>query len=223
MGMARRVLVVAGVLVMLAGVVFVGVVDAAGEKVTAAGGGSGSRSWHPGGGRLPLVLFFDDGTYENGLGFSDYDGQWNVAFGGSPPSTGAVPFQVLAGFWLIYPGYPGQTQAVFNVHATANSQIFSSPAPAGTGTQSWTGTGPVINNVGGSVFAGVGGNGPSIWFIGMDTTGPAAGRQWAGGGMTGNLNYSPAYWSGIGFANNWMIRLAVDGNIPVELESFDIE
>lgn len=184
-----------------------------------------------------VVLDWDDGTFENGLGPTGghYDGQFGMRFGGAAATTGLVPFQIRGAYFRLRSGAPGATNVNINFwHPLTPSPGFpASPAPltqvpAGTTTgvtQLVTLTGPVINTANGSVFVGVGALGTTNWFIDRDSTGPDNNREFAGSSSNNTLalSYGPTTLGSIGFSGNYFVRLAVDGNVPVELESYSVD
>ena len=184
-----------------------------------------------------VTLDWDDGTFEGGLGPTGghYDGQFAMRFGGAAATTGLVPFQIRGAYFRIRSGNPGVTAVNINFwHPLTPSPGFpASPAPiaqvpAGptTGvTQQVTLTGPIINTANGSVIVGVGGLGTTSWFIDRDTDGPDNNREFAGSSSNNTLalSYGPTTLGTLGFSGNYFVRLTVDGNVPVELESYSVD
>jgi hypothetical protein len=184
-----------------------------------------------------VVLDWDDGTFEGGLGPTGghYDGQFAMRFGGAAATTGLVPFQIRGAYFRIRSGNPGVTAVNINFwHPLTPSPGFpASPAPlvqvpGGTTTgvtQQVTLTGPVINTANGSVMVGVGGLGTTSWFIDRDTDGPDNNREFAGSSSNNTLalSYSPTILGSLGFSGNYFVRLTIDGNVPVELESYSVD
>lgn len=183
------------------------------------------------------VLTWDDGSFENGLGPTGghYDGQFAMRFGGAAATSGLVPFQIRGAYFRLRAGNPGvQTVNVNFWHPLTTSGL---PANAGTPaaqvaagnstgvTQQVTLAGPTISTANGSVMVGVGGLGTTSWFIDRDTNGPDNNRDFAGSNSNNTLplSYGPGTLGGAGLSGNYFIRLMVDGNVPVELESFTID
>ncbi|MCP4250562.1 MAG: hypothetical protein GY778_26260 [bacterium] len=197
------------------------------------------KSGPTGGSPLGIVtLDWDDGTFEGGLGPTGghYDGQFAMRFGGAAATTGLVPFRIRGAYFRLRSGNPGVTNVNINFWhpLTAGPPGFpASPAPvvqvpAGTTTgvtQQVTLSGPVINTANGSVIVGVGGLGTTNWFIDRDTNGPDNNREFAGSSSNNTLalSYGPTTLGGLGFSGNYFVRLQVDGNVPVELETFTVE
>ncbi len=181
------------------------------------------------------VLSWDDGTYETGLGVSGaagYDGVVGQRFGGSPATSGVVPLGIRGAYWRMFGGFAGATQVRINFWHPLAGGFPANPTPiagvaGNTNTASTqfasTAGGPTISTANGSVIAGVNVLGVSSWFVAADNTGPFAGRG-VFAGSSGNINAPPTVgFSTIGFIANPLIRLLVDGNVPVELETFSVE
>jgi hypothetical protein len=193
-------------------------------------GQSGTKEAKP---RASTLLQFDDGSYESGWG-AFYTGQAGMRFGGSTATTQLVPFRIRGAYWRWYPLflYGLQTVNVNFWHPLTASGYPASPDPlakigaGGTGYSTayagfGTTGGPTITTGNGSVLVGIGNIATFIAFIGADTTQPAGGRQFLGYFDTESFQLGPAYFSAIGYYSDFLIRLLVDGNIPVELESFE--
>jgi hypothetical protein len=197
--------------------------------------------WNPSPDRALTLLQWDDGTFETGLGVNinaAYDGQMGMRFGGYPLTTGLVPMQIRGAYWRFYPGFGGATNININFwhplgatppqFPTGAAPILQVPGvPNTTLTQFASvsaGIGPTISTANGSVLVGVGILGQGSWFLAGDTTAPA-GRQYFGGATSSTLvwDYGAASLTGYGFALNFLIRLYVDGNIPVELQTISVE
>ena len=186
------------------------------------------------------VLSFDDGSFESGLGVAAgayFDGVVAMAFGGSPATTGAVPLAIRGAYWRMYPGFGGATQVQLNfwhpLNATA-SRLPTNPTPiyGVAGNTNTTATqfasapaGPTVSTANGSVAVGVNVLGTTSWFVAGDTNGPQASRGQFGAGST--LSVPPTIGaptlSLYVTQSNYIIRLLIDGNVPVELQSFEIE
>lgn len=183
------------------------------------------------------VLTWDDGSFENGLGPTGghYDGQFAMRFGGAAATSGLVPFQIRGAYFRLRAGNPGVTAVNVNFWHPLGTNGFptNSTAPAaqvagGTSTgvtQQVTLLGPTISTANGSVMVGVGGLGTTGWFIDRDSTGPNNNRDFAGSNSNNTLplSYGPTTLDNVGLGGNYFVRLVVDGNVPVELESFTIE
>ncbi len=182
------------------------------------------------------LLTWDDGTFENGLGPTGghYDGQFAMRFGGSAATTGLVPFRIQGAYVGLRSGAPGITAANVNFwHPLQASGFPVGGAPltqvaAGVTTgviQTITFVGPTISTANGSVLVGLGGLGTTGWFIDRDTDGPDNNREFAGESSNNTLVLSlgPTTLGSFGFSGNYLIRLLVDGNVPVELERFSID
>lgn len=183
------------------------------------------------------VLTWDDGSFENGLGPTGghYDGQFAMRFGGAAATSGLVPFQIRGAYFRLRAGNPGATAVNINFWHPLGTNGFptNSTAPAaqvGAGittgvTQQVTLLGPTISTANGSVMVGVGGLGTTSWFLDRDTTGPNNNRDFAGSNANNTLplSYGPTTLDNLGLGGNYFVRLVVDGNVPVELESFTIE
>ena len=166
-----------------------------------------------------------------------YDGQLATRFGGSAATTALNPMQLRGAYWRFYPGSAGAVSAV-NINfwhplAAAAPQFPTGAAPIWqlpgnnnmTTTQFVSGAGPTISTPNLSVMVGVGVLGNSSWFLAFDNNGPLAARQYfgAGSGSTQGFDYGAATLSAYGFAMNNIIRLYVDGNVPVELQLLTVE
>ncbi len=182
------------------------------------------------------LLTWDDGSFENGLGPTGghYDGQFAMRFGGSAATTGLVGFQIRGAYFRLRSGAPGITFANVNFwhpltaggFPAGGSPIAQAPGAPVTGvTQAVTLSGPTISTANGSVLVGVGGLGTTGWFIDRDTDGPDNNREFAGesSNSTQALSLGPTTLGSLGFSGNYFIRLLIDGNIPVELEMFNVE
>ncbi len=198
---------------------------------------SASGSWATDASQGLSILSFDDGSYETGIGVgggAGYDGVVGQRFGGSPATTGVVPLGIRGAYWRFFGGgFAGATQVQINFWhplAGAAPRLPVNPTPiagvAGntntTATQfASTPAGPAISTANGSVIAGVNVLGVSSWFVAGDTSSDD-GRQYFGTGPT--LSQAPTIGAvTLGFPFNLLIRLLVDGNIPVELETFNVE
>ena len=183
------------------------------------------------------LLTWDDGSFENGLGPTGghYDGQFAMRFGGAAATTALVPFQIQRVYFQFRAGNPGVTAANVNIwHPLATNGFpanpatpaAQNPAPVATGVPHMVNfTGPTISTANGSVLVGVGGLGTTSWFIDRDTNGPDNNRDFAGSNANNTLplSFGPTTLGNLGFSGNYFIRLLVDGNVPVELESFSVE
>ncbi len=150
-------------------------------------------------------------------------------------TTGLVPFQIRGAYFRLRSGNPGATNVNINFwHPLTPSPGFPvdtmpvAQVPGGTTTgvtQQVTLTGPVINTANGSVFVGVGGLGTTNWFIDRDTDGPDNNREFAGSSSNNTLalSYGPTTLGSFGFSGNYFVRLTIDGNVPVELETYSVE
>ncbi len=191
-------------------------------------------NWNPAAPEGLTVLAFDDGSYETGIGVGSpaaYDGVVGQRFGGSPATTGAFPLGVRGAYWRMFGGFAGATQVQINVwHPLAGTPLLpvnATPVAAMAGNTNTTATqfastpaGPTASS--GSAIVGVNVLGVSSWFVAADNSGPVAGRVYFGAGST--LSAVPTIGhSTLGFNANMLIRCLVDGNIPVELESFTVE
>jgi hypothetical protein len=178
------------------------------------------------------LLSWDDGTIENGLGVNinaNYDGQIGTRFGGSPTTTGLIPMRLEGGYWRMFSGFAGATNININFwtnfagmfptnlvgKAAGNTNTTSTQYAAFPGTFT-------VTSAAGSVMVGVGVNGTNAWFVAGDTNN-VVGRNFFGAFTTEAWTYGPGTLASLGLAMNHIIRLLVDGNIPVELESFDIQ
>jgi hypothetical protein len=190
----------------------------------------GGGTWSPNNRGITL-LSWDDGSYESGLGFFSGSGQAAMRFGGAAATTGAVPLAIRGAYWRLYPGF-----AVNNININFFNPLTAGGFPTGPpilqvpGTTATAGTnfvstpaGPTIGSANGSVMVGVGIQNAASWFIAGDTNGVDNARHFLGGSNTTNLTYGPGTLSGFGFAWNFLIRLLIDGNIPVELQSFSVQ
>lgn len=192
-------------------------------------------SWNP---QVPAgltLLQFDDGTFETGLGVTGaagYDGQIAMRFGGSAATSGQVPLGIRGAYWRQYPGFGGATNININFfHPLAANGFPTGPpilqVPGSTstvGTQNvYTSNGPTIATANGSVMVGVGVLGNASWFVAGDTTPPTANRHFFGAFGTTNITYGPTTLNGFGFMEDFLIRFLIDGMVPVELQTFDVE
>ncbi len=197
-------------------------------------------SWNPNPDRALTLLQWDDGTYETGLGVAGgYDGQIGVRFGGSPATTALVPMQIRGAYWRFYPGYPGADNVNINFWhpLAATAPYFPTGAaplvqvPGNTNTTSTqfasvsAGVGPTISTANGSVIVSVGVLGSSSWYLAGDDNSTPAGRGFFGAGSSSTQawSYGGTTLSTMGFASNWLVRLYVDGNVPVELQIFTVD
>lgn len=198
------------------------------QKVKTAEAGTAERGMN--------LLSWDDGTFENGLGPTGghYDGQFAMRFGGAAATSGLVPFRIQGAYVGLRSGNPGITAANVNFwHPLQTNGFPVGGAPltqvaAGVTTgvvQTITFVGPTISTPNGSVLVGLGGLGTTSWFIERDSTGPDNDRDFAGSSANNSLALSigPGTLGTLGFSGNYLIRLLVDGNVPVELERFSID
>lgn len=180
-------------------------------------------------GEALVLLSFDDGTCESGLGagttmavtdYVEFDvptacttgavgvvavttrlntGMTVGEFAFGQAGTAAPPY--LAGAFQPITGIPPFGPCP----ATALTSRPVVPAAIITGTSNF--------------FAGV----RAAGFVGRDSNGPPAGRIWLDCGFCGMTQYTPTDLSGLGLGGNWMIRVTVeDCIIPVELIGFDV-
>ena len=185
----------------------------------------------PKGGAITL-LSWDDGTIENGLGVNinaNYDGQIGMRFGGSPTTTGLVPMRLEGGYWRMFSGFAGATNININFWTNFAGQFPVNLVGQAAGNLNTTSTqyaafpgSHTVTTANGSVMLGVGVYGTNAWFVGGDTTN-FQNRNFFGAFTTQAWTYGPTTLGTLGLGMNQIIRLLVDGNIPVELESFDIE
>lgn len=187
--------------------------------------------------RASTVLQWDDGSYETGLGVSGaagYDGQLGMRFGGAANTTGLFPMRLRGASWRLFGGFYGAQALQLNFWHPLTPGGFPAdadplhkvpgPAPDPSTTQKMTfAGGPTISTPNLSVLMGIGVTGNSSWFIAADSTNPDNKRQFFGGFTTEAFTYGPATLTAFGFGWDFLIRLIVDGNIPVELESFTID
>ena len=196
-----------------------------------------STNWGPFDPEGLTLLQWDDGSFESGLGVNinaAYDGQIAMRFGGAAATSGAVPLGIRGAYWRMYPGLGGATNVNINFfHPLAANGFPTGPpilqVPGNTATNATqfasTPTGPTIGTANGSVLVGVGVLGNASWFVAGDTNGPLANRHFFGAGTnnTTAIDYGPTTLNNYGFAENFLIRMLVDGQVPVELQSFDVE
>ncbi len=190
----------------------------------------GGGSWNPQGHNI-ILLSWDDGSYESGLGFFSGSGQAAMRFGGAAVTTGAVPLAIRGAYWRFYPGFAVQGINInfFNPLDTngfpTGPPILQVPGTTNTAGTNFVSTpnGPTIFSANGSVMVGVGIQNVASWFIAADTNGVWNSRDFLGGSNTTNLTYGPGTLAGYGFDWNFLIRLLIDGNVPVELQSFSVE
>ncbi len=188
----------------------------------------GGGTWNPSSQGITL-LSWDDGSYENGLGFFSGSGQAAMRFGGAAVTTGAVPLAIRGAYWRFYPGFAVQGINInfFNpltpMGFPTGAPILQIPGTTNTAGTNFVSTpnGPTIFSANGSVLVGVGVQNVASWFIAADT-GVANNRQFLGGSNTTNITYGPGTLAGYGFDWNFLIRLLIDGNVPVELQSFSV-
>jgi len=196
-----------------------------------------STNWGPFDPEGLTLLQWDDGSFESGLGVNinaAYDGQIAMRFGGAAATSGAVPLGIRGAYWRMYPGFGGATNVNINFfHPLAANGFPTGPpilqVPGNTATNATqfasTPTGPTIGTANGSVLVGVGVLGNASWFVAGDTNGPLANRHFFGAGTnnTTAIDYGPTTLNNYGFTENFLIRMLVDGQVPVELQSFDVE
>ncbi|MGH9464876.1 MAG: hypothetical protein ACRD0X_04475 [Thermoanaerobaculia bacterium] len=192
-------------------------------------------TWNPQAPAGLTLLQFDDGSYETGLGVTGaagYDGQIAMRFGSGAATTGAVPHAIRGAYWRQYPGFGGATNININFFhpLTANGFPTGPPVYVVPGNTSTVGTqfasapnGPTISTANGSVLVGVGVSGNNSWFVAGDTNPPTANRHFFGAFTTQDISYGPSTLNGYGFVEDFLIRFLIDGQIPVELQTFDVE
>jgi len=186
-------------------------------------------------GRALTTLQWDDGSFESGLGSGSgggYIGQLATRFGGASATTMLNPMQLRGAYWRFFSGNPGVTAVNINFwhplapaapqFPTGTAPVWQLPGNANTtATQFVSGMGPTIATPNMSVIVGVGVLGNSAWFLAHDTSG--GGRQYFGYGTTQHFAYGAATLSGYGYSFHNIIRLYVDGNVPVELQMLTVE
>jgi hypothetical protein len=198
--------------------------------------------WNPTPDRALTLLQWDDGSFETGLGVAGgagYDGQVGMRFGGGAATMALIPMQIRGAYWRFYPGFGGATQVNINFWHPLGATPPRFPTGAApllqvAGNTNTTATqfvsvaataGPTISTPNGSVLVGVGVLGTSSWYLAADNNSSPASRQYFGAGTNSTLawNYGGATLSGYGFAINYLARLYVDGNVPVELQKLSVE
>ena len=177
------------------------------------------------------VLSFDDGTCESGLGGTflhsslvEFDVPTQCIQGGLDivgltmrENTGtAVAFA-----W----GQAGAAPPTFSAISTLgiSAVIGAGPCPASAFVTRPLGPGAALVTGTSNFFAGVR-HATTGGFIGRDTNGPNAMRNWLNCPVCAMTQYSPTDITGIGFPGNFLIRVTVEDQncIPVELMGFDV-
>lgn len=235
-GIARRSLVALAVVALIAGGAW-----AQCAKCNAVSDDPGFKgdvgSWNPDAPAGLTLLQWDDGSFETGFGVNSnaaFDGQIATRFGGSPATTGAVPMGIRGAYWRMYPGFGGATNVNINFFHPLAGNGFPTGGPilqvagntATNATQfASTPAGPTINTANGSVLVGVGVLGNASWFVAGDLNGAQANRHFFGAGtnQTTVIDYGPPTLNAYSITENFLIRMLVDGGVPVELQAFDIE
>lgn len=176
----------------------------------------------------PTTLSWDDGSIETALGINGLSGQhWGVRFGQAAATTGAVPFRVLSASWYVYNVYPINSGLLQVFNGAATSSLASTAAGGGGGyLTAGFASGPTITSANGSFVGALWGVASGPWYLGIDTGTPYSRGYWGtasnafvlGGGTLQGICSGQ-----IQIDCNPAIRMVVDANIPVELESFEID
>ncbi len=178
-----------------------------------------------------VTLSFDNGTCESGLGLGaphtalvDFDVPLQCTTGGFSivRLTARVNTGTATAFTLRQAGAgPGGVGAGTNVGMSNIAGL--GPCPATGFAMRAVAPAPVVAG-GSNFFAGVN-YGSAGGFMGRDTNGPNAMRQWLNCPTCGMTTYSPADITGIGFPGNFLIRVTgEDMNcVPVELIEFTVD
>ena len=172
---------------------------------------------------IDTVLRWDDGSIEGALGPLQA-GQFAVRFGGASNTSDALPFKVEAAQWAIA-GVASNAGLGFWNNPGNSPAFVVFPVTGASGVQTHFFDGPTVGAT--PILAGFMGAGRQ-WGIAVDLDGTAFGRNFFGPVPGGSLPGGPTTMNQICSRTldsqcNWIFRLGVDANIPVELESFEID